>query len=109
MDKPSLPDLDWPPVTQEWFQAWRDLPATDEWDATKWQYLFTTALAHAQVWGNGDMTKLPELRSREQYMWQVIAEQQGDTAKPAGAQVKRVSTPLDEVKARREARIKKQA
>lgn len=62
-----LPDFDWPDETISWFESWRDSPRSDNWDGVQWQYLYDTALVHAAVWG-GDMSLLPELRSRLKYM-----------------------------------------
>lgn len=63
----ELPDFDWPDETIAWFESWRDSQRSETWDEAQWQYLYDTALVHAAVWG-GDMSLLPELRTRLQYM-----------------------------------------
>lgn len=67
--KPNLPkSVPWPPETVEWFRIWRGSARTDDWDDAQWQYLFDTALVHAQVWGSQDFTAMGELHRRESYM-----------------------------------------
>lgn len=67
--KPGLPDsIDWPDETRAWFEAWRESPRTDGWDAQQWNYLMETALVHAEVFASGNTSMLGELRVRESYM-----------------------------------------
>lgn len=67
--KPSLPkSVDWPDATREWFKVWCDSPHTDSWDDSQWQYMFDTALVHAEVWGSYNTSMMGELRARESYM-----------------------------------------
>ena len=67
--KPSLPrGTDWGPDTRAWFKAWADSPATDEWDARQWQYMFDTALVHNMIYAYSDISLIAELRQRLAFM-----------------------------------------
>lgn len=69
MEKPHLPDgTEWPPETEEWFEAWRESPSTDSWDARQWQYMFDTAIVHALIYQSNQFNYLGELRARLSYM-----------------------------------------
>lgn len=69
-DKPEgLPaTTDWADETIAWFEAWRDSPRTDEWDAVQWQFFYDTAVVHSAVYGFNDLSQLPELSKRLQFM-----------------------------------------
>ncbi|MCB1289497.1 MAG: hypothetical protein KDB47_17780 [Mycobacterium sp.] len=54
----------WPAVTRRWWATWGAEPMTAEFRPTDWDFLLDTALLHAQVWGDGDMRGLAELRLR---------------------------------------------
>lgn len=63
--QPDLPEgIPWPPATRAWWQMWRESPLTEDFTATDWSFLQDTAILHAQLWGNGDVSVLPELRLR---------------------------------------------
>lgn len=103
----ELPEaIDWPEITREWWAAWQQSPQTADWDDLQWHYLLDTALIHATVWGNGDVSRATELRARIERLGGVIPA----TAKPSKAkrptQNKAASedrgvTPLDELRQRR--------
>lgn len=64
-EQPDLPDaIPWPDETRAWWSMWRDSPQAEHFGSTDWSFLLDTALLHADLWGNGDMSKLPELRQR---------------------------------------------
>lgn len=63
--QPALPDtIPWPDETLAWWELWKQSPLVAEFGPLEWSYLMDTALAHAQLWGNGDLTQLAELRIR---------------------------------------------
>src|SRR5699024_4802760 len=65
-EQPDLPDgFPWPDATLEWWGMWRDSPQAEHFGSTDWSFLLDTAILHANLWGNGDTTVLPELRSEE--------------------------------------------
>lgn len=69
MNKPTLPkNTQWPEETVQWFNAWRDSPVTNSWDARQWEYLKDTAIVHALIYGSADYSVLPELQQRLQFM-----------------------------------------
>ena len=62
---PELPDyVPWPDQTLTWWQMWRNSPQADEFGPTDWDFLMDTALLHAEVWGSGNLDRMPELRLR---------------------------------------------
>lgn len=64
-DQPDLPDsVPWPDETVQWWKLWGQSPQAEHFGSTDWEFLKDTALLHAQLWGNGDMTVLAELRIR---------------------------------------------
>lgn len=64
-EQPDLPDgFPWPDATLEWWGMWRDSPQAEHFGSTDWSFLLDTAILHANLWGNGDTTVLPELRLR---------------------------------------------
>lgn len=66
VEQPDLPsEVEWPEQTKRWWKALPSTPGADQWTESDWEYLMTTALVHAAVWGNGDFTLLGELRTRE--------------------------------------------
>lgn len=68
-EKPRLPEgTDWSPDTVAWFEAWRESPVTDGWDARQWQYMFDTALVHNLVYAYSETDMLPELEKRLRFM-----------------------------------------
>ena len=86
--KPLLPDTaDWPEQTVLWFDTWRNSTRTDSWDDSQWQYLFDTALVHAEVWGSGNTALLGELRARESYMGLTFDQKQPKAAKQINVSV----------------------
>lgn len=67
--KPALPEgVPWPEITVQWWDSLGSGEIAASWTAEDWYYLLDTALIHAYVWGNGDMTQLPELRARLEAM-----------------------------------------
>lgn len=69
VDQPSLPDeVPWPDKTRQWWASLPDTPGADSWSASDWEFLMTTALVHADVWGNQNFDRLAELRVREEEM-----------------------------------------
>lgn len=66
---PPLPEeVPWPDKTRQWWRSLPDTPGADSWSASDWEFLMTTALVHADVWGNQNFDRLAELRVREQEM-----------------------------------------
>lgn len=64
-EQPDLPEgFPWPEETIRWWQMWRDSPQSEHFGSTDWSFLLDTAILHANLWGNGDTTVLPELRIR---------------------------------------------
>lgn len=67
--KCELPqDIDWPEYTLEWFNSWATRAKNEKWTKEQIYYLVDTALVHAAVWGDLDMSALGELHKREQFM-----------------------------------------
>lgn len=67
--QPELPDeIPWPAKTRQWWASLPDTPGSDGWTASDWEFLMTTALVHADVWGNSNFDRLSELRVREEEM-----------------------------------------
>lgn len=104
VNQPDLPgEVEWPAPTCKWWEALPSTPGADKWTASDWQYLMTTALVHAAVWGNGDFTLLQELRNREEkYGITPIARKQvgavhDEPEKKTGGK----ATPLDMIAQRR--------
>ncbi len=64
-EQPKLPEgFPWPDSTLEWWKMWADSPQAEHFGSTDWSFLLDTALLHANLWGNGDTSVLPELRIR---------------------------------------------
>lgn len=69
VEQPDLPDsVAWPEKTRQWWESLPDTPGADAWSASDWEFMQTTALLHAQVWGKSDFDRLSELRIREEEM-----------------------------------------
>lgn len=67
--QPELPDeIPWTAKTRQWWASLPDTPGSDGWTASDWEFLMTTALVHADVWGNSNFDRLSELRIREEEM-----------------------------------------
>ena len=67
--QPELPDwIDWPKKTLQWWAALADTPGADTWSASDWEFLASTALIHADIWGDSNFDRLNELRVREEEM-----------------------------------------
>lgn len=67
--KPELdPGIDWVPEAVRWYDHLRDLPETDSWNASDWDFAQQTAILVGFLYGSNDCTVLPELMKREQYM-----------------------------------------
>lgn len=64
-DQPHLPEVrDWPAATRDWWISWGIHPMAEEFTESDWQFLLDTALLHAAVWGDHQLSFLPELRLR---------------------------------------------
>jgi hypothetical protein len=64
-EQPALPDsFPWPERTTEWWAAWGRSPYAEHIDEMGWHELMAAALLHADVWGNYNLDRLPELRLR---------------------------------------------
>lgn len=61
---PLPPNQAWPEETIEWWKMWAESPQAETFGSTDWAFLLDTALLHAMLWGNGDISVLPELRIR---------------------------------------------
>jgi len=104
--QPELPeDFPWPARTVAWWATWRDATGADTFTATDWDFLLDTALIHADVWGNWNLDRLPELRQRVAKFGATPADRAAlkSTATPAPPEQK--GTALDELKSRRAARV----
>lgn len=53
-----------PKTTQTWLEAWKNSPLTKDWTEIQWQFLEDTALLHASVWEDGNLSAMGELRRR---------------------------------------------
>lgn len=63
--QPALPDLfPWPERTRQWWQMWATAPQAELFTQTDWDFLLDTALIHADIWGNWNLDRMPELRLR---------------------------------------------
>lgn len=65
-DQPDLPanTIPWPDRTLEWWDGWRNSPLAHDFTWSDWEFLLDTALIHADVWGNYNLDRMPELRLR---------------------------------------------
>jgi hypothetical protein len=54
----------WPAATKRWWANWAAEPMADRFRSTDWDFLMDTALIHARVWGDGDLSMMGELRLR---------------------------------------------
>jgi hypothetical protein len=54
----------WPAATRRWWANWGAEPMAARFRMTDWDFLLDTALIHARVWGEGDLSQLNELRLR---------------------------------------------
>lgn len=64
-EQPELPSsMPWPDETIKWWEMWRNAPQAEHFGSTDWAFLLDTAVLHAMLWGNGDVTVLSELRLR---------------------------------------------
>lgn len=64
-EQPPLPEsVPWPDETINWWKMWGESPQAELFGTTDWEFLKDTALLHAQLWGNGDMSVMAELRIR---------------------------------------------
>lgn len=64
-EQPKLPDSQpWPQETIDWWEMWRTSPQAEHFGNTDWSFLLDTAILHALLWGNGDVSVLSELRIR---------------------------------------------
>ncbi|MGZ7496139.1 phage terminase small subunit [Corynebacterium sp. ZY180755] len=64
-EQPPLPEsVPWPEETTNWWKMWGESPQAELFGTTDWEFLKDTALLHAQLWGNGDMSVMAELRIR---------------------------------------------
>jgi hypothetical protein len=62
---PDLPaEIDWHPMTQAWWQMWKDSAQAEQFTATDWSFLMDTALMHHAMWEKGQWTLAAEVRLR---------------------------------------------
>ena len=97
--QPELPDeIPWPAKTRQWWSSLPDTPGSDNWTASDWEFLMTTALVHADVWGNSNFDRLSELRVREEEMGITPSARKklgiGESKQDEKAELK---TPLEEI------------
>lgn len=66
MEKPTLKELggDFCEDTEQWFDAWRESPRTDDWDMPQWQFMKDCAVIHSMVYGQGMYELFPDLEKR---------------------------------------------
>jgi len=67
--QPPLPPerpggLSWPAQTQVWWANWGASAQAQLMTSTDWDVMLETALLHARVWGDGEVTVMAELRLR---------------------------------------------
>ena len=63
--QPDLPDAwPWPDETVQWWRMWADSPLSRQFGTTDWAFLMDTAILHARLWMDGDVTVMAELRLR---------------------------------------------
>lgn len=66
-DQPALPKVKgivWCKRTRDWWAMWATSAQADHFSATDWDFLLDTALLHNDIWGYGNLDRLPELRIR---------------------------------------------
>ena len=81
-DRYKLPeDVDFPDYTLEWFNTWATRAKENNWTDEQVYYLVDTALVHASVWGDLDMSALGELHKREQFMGLTFEAQKAKSTK----------------------------
>lgn len=82
MGKPTLEELggDFCRDTRDWFDAWRDSPRTDGWDAPQWQYMKDTATVHDMIYGQGMIELMVELQKRLEYLGLTFSASAPDSA-----------------------------
>lgn len=63
---PAAPEWlgEWPPATRRWWEMWRGSAQAENLTVTDWDFLLDTALLHAQVWAEGKLSMMAELRLR---------------------------------------------
>lgn len=68
VEQPNLRSLpagyDWGEATQAWWRMWAESPQAEHFGVTDWDFLMDTALCHYDVWSNGNLDRLSELRTR---------------------------------------------
>jgi hypothetical protein len=100
-DQPRLPAAPdwlevWPERTVEWWAMWGASPQAEHFSSTDWDFLLDTALLHAQVWAEGKLGQLPELRlrvaklgasmeDRARLRMQFAQADEADAKRPAGS------------------------
>src|SRR5699024_2322086 len=105
MKQPDLPKgLDWPELTQTWWEAWGRDDRTTNCTDTDLLYLMDGAVLHASVWGAGDFSKVNDLRLHMKAFEQRLAELASDR----GEKIKE-GTKVDELQRKRENRKSKAA
>ena len=98
--KPNLPDdIDYPPRTIDWYEKWRSSSITDNWSQPQWEFMFDTALVHANVWGSGNFAMLGALGKREVQMGLVF--------EPQKVEIDRLNSPLAKIKKKNKVNIEK--
>lgn len=66
--QPELPPLpggfEWSEQTKDWWFLWGQSSQAEHFSSTDWSFMQDTALVHQDVWGFGNLDRLPELRLR---------------------------------------------
>lgn len=63
--QPELPSGHyWPDETRAWWRMWAESPLAAEFSESDWLFLMDTAILHARLWGEGQVSVMPELRLR---------------------------------------------
>lgn len=55
---------EWHPMTQRWWQTWRESAQAQTFTDTDWAFLVDTALMHHSMWDKGQWTLAAEVRLR---------------------------------------------
>lgn len=60
---PELPEREWHPQTQRWWETWRKSPQAQTFTDADWDFLMDTAFLHHELW-SGTIGVAAELRQR---------------------------------------------
>lgn len=103
-EQPVLPVMrpggkEWPEQTVRWWQMWRESAQAELMTDGDWSFLLDTALLHARIWGEDEVSVYPELRLRVSKFGQTIEDRlrlritfadadEKDSKRPAGSTAK---------------------